>query len=71
MAYTAAQVALFEQPDDYVIENNPKVTYTKVLDKFDSNLFQDEERHYRAGIREVDDECARHYEIERQIIGGL
>jgi hypothetical protein len=27
MAYLAAQVVLFEEPDDYVIENNPDVTY--------------------------------------------
>jgi len=43
MADIAAQVTLFEEPDDYVIENNPDVTYTKVLDKFDFNLFQNEE----------------------------
>jgi len=46
MAYLAAQVVLFEEPDDYVIENNPDVTYSKILDKFDFNLFQDEETHY-------------------------
>jgi len=31
MADVAAQVTLFEEPDDYVIENNPDVTYTRVL----------------------------------------
>jgi hypothetical protein len=46
MAYVAAQFALFEEPDDYVLENNPDVTYDKVLDKFDFNLFQDEENLY-------------------------
>jgi len=46
MAYFAAQVVLFEEPDDYVVENNPDVAYTKVLDKFDYNLFQDEEKLY-------------------------
>ena len=46
MANVAAQVALFEEPDDYVIDNNPDVTYTKVLDKFDFDLFQAEEKLY-------------------------
>ena len=46
MAYVAAQFALFEEPDDYVLENNPDVSYDKVLDKFDFNLFQDEEQLY-------------------------
>ncbi len=46
MADVAVQVALFEEPDDYVIDNNPDVTYTKVLNKFDFNLFQDEEQRY-------------------------
>ena len=46
MAYVAAQVTFFEEPDDYVIENNPDVIYAKVLDKFDFNLFQAEEQSY-------------------------
>ncbi len=46
MAHVAAQVALFEEPDDYVIDNNLEVTYTKVLDQFYFNLFQDEEQLY-------------------------
>jgi len=48
MAYVAAhaQVALFNEPDDYVIDNNPEVIYTNVLNKFDFNLFQDEEKLY-------------------------
>lgn len=46
MAYSAAQVVLFAEPDDYVIENNPDVTYSKILDKFDFNLFRDEEKLY-------------------------
>lgn len=47
MAYAAdVQVALFEEPDDYVLDNNPEVIYTNVFNKFDFNLFQDEETHY-------------------------
>jgi hypothetical protein len=46
MTYAAAQFALFEEPDDYVIENNPDVTYDNVLNKYDFNLFQDEEQLY-------------------------
>jgi hypothetical protein len=46
MAAVAAQVMLFEEPDDYVIDHNPEVTYTKVLEKFDFNRFQAEQRRY-------------------------
>lgn len=46
MAYAAVQVTLFEEPDDYVIDNNPEVIYTNVLNKFDFTLFQAEATHY-------------------------
>ena len=48
MAYAAAnaQVALFDEPDDYVIDNNPEVIYTNVFNKFDFNLFLDEKKLY-------------------------
>ncbi|MBC8185342.1 transposase [candidate division KSB1 bacterium] len=48
MAYAAthAQVALFDEPDDYVLDNNPDVTFTKVFNKFEFNLFLDEENLY-------------------------
>ena len=35
MAFAATQPKLFEEPDDYVLENNPEVVYANVLD----NLF--------------------------------
>lgn len=46
MAYAASQIAIFTEPDDYVLENNAEVIYVNVLDKFDFNLFQDEEKQY-------------------------
>ena len=38
MAYAASQVAIFTEPDDYVLENNADVIYVHVLDRFDFNL---------------------------------
>ncbi len=46
MVNAAAQVNFFEEPDDYVLENNPDVIYAKVLDKFDFHLFRDEANKY-------------------------
>jgi len=46
MAYAASQVAIFTEPDDYVLENNADVIYVHVLDRFDFNLFQGEEQQY-------------------------
>ena len=50
MAYFPAQPALFEEPDDYVLEHNPEVVYTDVLDNFDFNIFRDEEKRYYAAL---------------------
>lgn len=46
MAYAAAQVNFFEEPDDYVLDNNPDVIYANILDKFDFHIFRDEANLY-------------------------
>jgi len=50
MAYAAAQPKLFEEPDDYVLENNPEVVYVSVLDDFDFNIFTEEEKRYYTAL---------------------
>ena len=50
MAYPAVQPELFEEPDDYALENNPEVIYVKVLDNFDFDLFRDEEKRYYTAL---------------------
>ena len=61
MAYAAAhtQVALFEEPDDYVIDNNPEVIYTKVLNKFKFSLFQDEATFYYESLADFNRKLAK------------
>ena len=66
MADVAAQVTLFQEPDDYVIENNPAVTYTKVLDKFDFNRFQDEEKLYYQALSDFNRKLGNKLKAKRK-----
>jgi len=66
MADVAAQVTLFEEPDDYVIDNNPAVTYTKVLDKFDFNRFQDEEKLYYQALSDFNRKLVNKLKAKRK-----
>ncbi len=59
MGYAAAQINFFEEPDDYVLENNPNVTYVKVLNKIDYELFKDEATLYYKSLAKFNKKQAK------------
>ena len=59
MVYAAQkQQSLFIDSDDYALENNPDIIFTKILNRFDFRLFHEEEKLYYEALADFNKKLA-------------